>query len=88
MKKSKVGAALAAIAATVSTLALAVGPASGWTHRRSASYPQFYATRFYSSPHPVRYYRVCGYGDCACLRSVALATGSRVWWDRYDACTG
>jgi hypothetical protein len=88
MKKSKVAATVATITATVSTLALAAAPAKAWTHRRSAAYPQFYAPRYYSSPHPVRYYRVCGYGDCPCLRSVAIRTGSRVWWDRYDACTG
>jgi hypothetical protein len=87
MKPSRLAATVAAIAA-ISTLALAAGPANAWAHRRSGSYPQFYAPRLYSSPHPVRYYRVCGYGHCACLRSIALRTGSRVWWDRYEACTG
>jgi hypothetical protein len=89
MKKSKVTATIAVVAVTVSTLALVAGPASAWTHRRSVGYPPFYALRFYSSPqHPVRYYRACGYGDCPCLRRIALATRSLLWWDRYDACTG
>jgi hypothetical protein len=89
MKKSILTATVAVIAASTAAQALADGSAHAWTHRRSFGFPPFSALRFYSSPrHPVRYYRACGYGDCPCLRSIALATRSQVWWDRYDACTG
>ena len=81
-------AALMACLASAAALVTAADPASAWTHRRSAPFPQFSAPRYYSNPHPVRYYRVCGYGDCACLHSIAVRTGSRMWWDRYDGCTG
>ena len=76
---------------TASLFTLTTGSATASKHyRRPVGYPPFSALRFYSSQqrHPVRYYRTCGYGDCPCLRSVAIATGSQVWWDRYDACTG
>ena len=89
MKNSKVTATIALIAVTVSTSALVAGPSSAWTHRRHVGFPPFSALNFYSSPrHTVRYYSGCGYGDCPCLRSIALATRSRLWWDRYSACTG
>ena len=79
---------IASIAAIVSIFALAAGPAKAWTHR-SHQYPSYSALRFYSSPQrSVRYYRACGYGDCPCLRSIAVRTGSQVWWDRYQACAG
>jgi hypothetical protein len=89
MKNSKVTAIIALIAVSVSTLTLVAGPASAWTHRRHVGFPPFSALNFYSSPrHPIRYYSGCGYGDCPCLRRIALATRSRLWWDRYSACTG
>ena len=88
MKKSKVTATIL-IAVIVSTLALVTGPASARTYRRHVGFPPFSALNFYSSPrHPIRYYSGCGYGDCPCLRRIALATRSRLWWDRYSACTG
>ena len=72
--KSKVIATIAVIAVTVSILTLAAGPASAWTHRRHVGFPPFSALNFYSSPrHPIRYYSGCGYGDCPCLRRIALA---------------
>jgi hypothetical protein len=84
-------ATVIAVVAAASLLALATSSASARTrYRKPVGYPPFFALRFYSSPqhHPVRYYRICGYGDCPCLHSIAIATGSQVWWDRYDACTG
>ena len=87
MARSKAALFMAWLAGAAA-LAAAADPASAWTHRRSATFPQFYAPRYYSSPQPVRYYRVCGYGDCACLHAIAVRTGSRVWSDRYDACRG
>jgi hypothetical protein len=89
MKKSRVRTTVAIIAVTVSAFALAAGSANALTHRRHVGFPPFSALNFYSSPrHPIRYYSSCGYGDCPCLRRIALATRSRVSWDRYDACTG
>ena len=88
MVKWKTKLAISIILASAASLALTADTASAWTHRRKG-YPSFNALRFYSSPQrPVRYYRACGYGDCPCLRSIALATRARVWWDRYEACTG
>jgi len=89
MKKSRVGATVAVIAVTASTLAMAAGSASALMHRRHVGFPPFSALNFYSGPrHHIRYYSGCGYGDCPCLHRIALATRSRLWWDRYDACTG
>jgi hypothetical protein len=82
-------AASVLIVAAISSLALTAGSANAWTHRRHVGYPPFSALNFYSSPRDhIRYYSGCGYGDCPCLRSIALATRSRLWWDRYSACTG
>jgi hypothetical protein len=89
MKKSSAAIAIAAVATSAASLALTAGSASAWTHRRHVGFPPFSALNFYSSPrHHIRYYSGCGYGDCPCLRRIALATRSRVSWDRYDACTG
>jgi len=41
---------------------------------------QFHRNYFYSGPRYVRHDR------CAWLRHRALATGSRIWWQRYYAC--
>jgi hypothetical protein len=84
MKHSKVPVAL--VAACLATLTLAAGSASaradGYTSHRHV-----HAMRSYSSR--LRYYsNQCGYGDCPCLRRRAIATGSQVSWDRYNACTG
>jgi hypothetical protein len=90
--------ALAAIvAAMVSTATLTVGtdPASAWgrsycCERGWAPAPRVRPYRPYRLYRgPARYYRnPCGYGDCACIRGYAIATGAEVWWDRYQACTG
>ncbi len=42
--------------------------------------------RYYNSPRAYR--NVCGYGDCQCLRSMAVRTGNPIWWDKYQACSG
>jgi hypothetical protein len=48
-----------------------------------------YSSSQRASSQSYRYYRTaCAYGDCACLRGIALATRAQVWWDRYQACTG
>jgi hypothetical protein len=90
MSKSKAIATVAVLAASLATLALTTGSASAWKHRKPFGwFPPYSSLSFYSKPqHPIRYYRACGYGDCPCLRSIALATRSQAWWDRYDACTG
>jgi hypothetical protein len=90
MKNPILSAIIAIIVASMTVQAQADGnSAYAWTQRRPMGFPPFSALNFYSSPrHPVRYYRACGYGDCPCLRSIALATRSQVWWDRYSACTG
>ena len=57
---------------------------------RYRQYPDYYSSPrpYKSNPGNIRYYNVCGYGDCVCLRNRAVATGSQVWWDRYQACSG
>jgi hypothetical protein len=74
--------ALALLAAALLALPPAdVAQADGYRYSHN------YAKRGYRSP--MRYYRNrCTYGDCICIRQIALATGSPVWWDRYQACTG
>lgn len=78
--------------------------ADGWHHGdRSSNAPRAYRSRPYVvkrfyNPNgipgfrgPIRYYssnNPCTYGDCQCLRGVALRTGNQVWWDRYQACSG
>jgi hypothetical protein len=60
-----------------------------WSRARHRNYPAWPPTiRLYRSNPGTNYYNVCGYGDCACLRSRAVASGSQVWWDRYQACAG
>jgi hypothetical protein len=82
MKPSLAVAALAIISAFAATVAPAM--ADGRWHRGGIASPRLYAKR----AGGIRYYNACPYGDCACLRSRALASGSQVWWDRYQACTG
>ena len=88
-----------AIAATVTALApVAVAPAEagGW-HRGRSYAPQYRSyriaprqyrggLRYYNTPNAYR--AACGYGDCGCLRAMAVRTGNPVWWDKYQACTG
>ena len=86
MQRSKV----IAIAAMTAALAAYVAPAmaDGRWHRDKYWQPRPYAKNLYRNGG-VRYYRnACTYGDCACLRNIALATGNPVWWDKYQACTG
>ena len=85
MKHSKIAVALVAACLATVTLAAdsAAARADGYTSHR----------RFYAKPSHsgrIRYYnsQQCQYGDCPCIRRRAIATGSQVWWDRYDACTG
>lgn len=63
--------------------------ADGSWHRHRYSY-SFSQPRLYKSyPGSIRYYKsACSYGDCECLRSLAVRTGNPVWWDRYQACSG
>ena len=79
-----------AIGAVVSAASLVVlsDASMAWSRARHR-YPAWPPTiRLYRSNPGTNYYNVCGYGDCACLRSRAVATGSQVWWDRYQACAG
>lgn len=90
-----------AIAATVAALApVAVAPAEagGWHRGRTYAAPTYYRSyriaprqyggglRYYNTPNAYR--AACGYGDCGCLRAMAVRTGNPVWWDKYQACTG
>ena len=82
MMKSMAVFALVAGAAVVAFAQASPTAADGY---RQSHYSQ--AKRGYRSP--MRYYRNrCAYGDCVCIRQIALATASQVWWDRYQACTG
>jgi len=87
MKKT-VRLAILAIASTAS-FAMLADASTARPCARTRLYREWPATpRLYRANPGTNYYNVCGYGDCACLRSRAVATGSRVWWDRYDACRG
>jgi hypothetical protein len=62
-------------------------PAADVAQADGYRYSHNYAKRAYRGS--IRQYRnLCTYGDCLCIRRYALATGSPVWWDRYQACTG
>jgi len=95
------GLVLAAVCgAMLATAATTPAKAGGWhqwegyaapRHHRRRAYrivPPAYngGLRLYSSPRAYR--SACAYGDCACLRSIALRTGNPVWWDKYQACSG
>ena len=93
--KAVIGALAAA--AAVASLAGYFAPAmaDGYWHRDRAGTMRPYRLQHYrSTPRtynsgPIRYYNsACPYGDCECLRSIAVRTGNRVWWDRYQACSG
>lgn len=91
-------------AAAVASMFAPLAKADGyWHNQRAASAPRAYRSRPYVvkrfyNPNgipgfrgPIRYYNSsnpCTYGDCQCLRSIALRTGNQVWWDRYQACSG
>ncbi len=83
MNQSRTIGTVAMIVAFAAYLAPAM--ADGRWHRAQ---PRPYAKNLYRNGG-VRYYRnACSYGDCACLRNIAIATGNPVWWDKYQACTG
>jgi hypothetical protein len=94
-RSATLGAALiAACAAALAPALVSPAKAGGWHRYRDAS-PRYYRSaprnydggvRYYNSPRAYR--SACGYGDCACLRSIAIRTGNPVWWDKYQACTG
>jgi hypothetical protein len=96
MKRSAaLGVALiAACAAALAPALISPAMAGGWHRYRDAS-PRHYRSaprtygggvRYYNSPRAYR--SACSYGDCACLRSMAIRTGNPVWWDKVQACTG
>lgn len=86
----RAGIKLATLAVVSAASLVALSDASiAWSWARHRHYPAWPASpRLYRSNPGTNYYNVCGYGDCVCLRSRAVATGSRVWWDRYQACAG
>jgi hypothetical protein len=87
----KKGIKLATVAAVSAASVAALSDASmAWSSARHRhNYPAWPPTiRLYRSNPGTNYYNVCGYGDCACLRARAVASGSQVWWDRYQACAG
>lgn len=94
MKQLQAIATVAFIAALAASVAPAL--ADGWRHRDWSAHQRTYAKKLYRgggiryyNNGGVRYYRnACTYGDCACLRNIAIATGNPVWWDKYQACTG
>lgn len=98
MKLSVVlGAAM--IAAALVPVSISPAMAGGWWHRDGYAAPRYHKRYYRSAPRyydgGVRYYNTprayraaCGYGDCACLRAIAVRTGNPVWWDKYQACTG
>ena len=80
--------AMVAVGSAASLAALS-DTSMAWSSARHRHYPAWPPTiRLYRSNAGTNYYNVCGYGDCACLRSRAVASGSQVWWDRYQACAG
>ena len=94
MRHSTIIACLALIAGCAASFPSAVvspAEAGGWHYRDGYAGQRSYRsyrgdTRYYNSPRAYR--SACGYGDCACLRSIAIRTGNPVWWDKYQACTG
>lgn len=81
--------------ALVALASAGISPATagGWHSWDGYSAPRYAtrrayrsAPRYYNSPRAYR--AACSYGDCACLRGLALSTGNPVWWDKYQACTG
>ena len=70
-------AMVAAVSATSLAALSDTGMAGSWARHRH--YPAWPPTiRLYRSSPGTNYYNVCGYGDCACLRGRAVATGSQV----------
>ncbi len=103
MRHSLAICGLAALAASVATLAPATvtpAEAGGWYRWDGYAAPRaprrrYYRItprgngdnlRYYSSPRAYR--SACSYGDCGCLRTMAVRTGNPHWWDKYQACSG
>jgi hypothetical protein len=91
------GAVIFAVCATVLAPAIATPAAAGGWHRYGYDAPRTYKRSYRSRAYDsgVRYYNIprayraaCSYGDCVCLRNLALSTGNPVWWDKYQACAG
>jgi hypothetical protein len=91
------GAAIIAACATALAPAIATPAAAGGWHRYGYDAPRTYkrsyrsraydsGVRYYNSPRAYR--AACSYGDCVCLRNMALSTGNPVWWDKFQACAG
>jgi hypothetical protein len=89
----------AACAASMAPVSVSPAEAGGWhrwdSYSTARPYRRAYRTaprtyndnlRYYNSPRAYR--SACGYGDCGCLRAMALRTGDQHWWDKYQACTG
>jgi len=93
-------ALIALCGGSLASAAISPAEAGGWRHWDAYSTPRAYNRRAYrSAPRAydggLRYYNsprayrsACSYGDCGCLRSMALRTGSQIWWDKYQACSG
>ena len=81
MKHAAAFAVIIAACATVLAPAIATPAAAGGWHRYGYDAP-----RYYNSPRAYR--SACSYGDCVCLRNMAVSTGNPVWWDKYQACAG
>lgn len=102
MNRSSVNAGIALAAICGSLIApLLAGPAQArggiWAERPSSRisvgrivrvpYSRYdRGVRYYNSPRAYR--SACSYGDCGCLRAMALRTGDQHWWDKYQACSG
>ena len=99
-KWQAIAAAIVALAGALAPAVVSPVEAGGWHRGRSAA-PSYYRSyrsyriapryyngglRYYNSPSAYR--SACGYGDCVCLRSMAVRTGNPVWWDKYQACRG
>jgi hypothetical protein len=92
-------ALIAACAGSLAPSAVTPAEAGGWHRWDGYSAPRYYSRRAYRAPRyydgNLRYYNsprayrsACSYGDCACLRGMALRTGNPTWWDKYQACSG
>jgi len=87
-------AVVAAVLSTMASFAASPAAAGGWWHGERQAAPRYYRStpryngnlRYYNSPRAYR--SACPYGDCECLRAIALSTGNPVWWDKVQACTG
>ena len=86
--KSKVIVTIAVIAVTVSILTLAAGPASAWTHRRHVGSLRSSALNFYSSRGTQPLLQRLRVRRLPVPPQNCTSDFSRLWWNRYSACTG